>query len=80
VSYLRFDIACRALFALDIRKRNIVSEALAWAGAPLETGDEALDKAVVFQGDDVAAIRRWAANPMFASKYSRYLKHMAQPR
>jgi len=60
VSYLRLDIACRAVFALAIRKRNIVSEALAWAGAPLETGDEALDKAVVFQGDDVAAIRRWA--------------------
>jgi hypothetical protein len=59
ISFLKVEMACRTSWVLDIRKRNLASEALAWAGAPLETGDEALDKAVVIQGDDEPAIRQW---------------------
>ncbi len=60
LSYLTVEMGCRAPWALDIRKRNLASEALAFVGAPFKTGDEALDKAVVVQGDDEAAIRQWA--------------------
>jgi hypothetical protein len=60
LSYLTVEMGCRAPWALDIRKRNLASEALAFVGAPVRTGDDALDKAVVIQGDDEAAIRQWA--------------------
>lgn len=59
-SYLTLEMACRAQWALDIRKRNLASEALAFVGAPVKTGDEALDETVVVQGDDEVAIRQWA--------------------
>jgi hypothetical protein len=69
ISFLRLDKACRSPLVFDIRKRNLASEALAWAGAPLETGDEALYKAVVFQGDDEAAIRHWACQPAVQPRF-----------
>ena len=53
-------MACRAPWVLDIRKRSLASEALAFVGAPVKTGDEALDEAIVVQGDDEVAIRQWA--------------------
>ena len=59
VSYLRLEMVCRSPWVLDIRSRNLASEALAWLGAPLEIGDKALDKAVVIQGDDETTIRKW---------------------
>jgi len=62
MSFLNVEMACRTPWVLDIRKRNLASEALAWVGAPLDTGDDALDKAVVIQGDDQHAIRQWAAS------------------
>jgi len=49
-------MGCRAPWVLDIRKRNLASEALAFAGTPIKTGDEALDETVVVQGDDEIAI------------------------
>ena len=58
-SYLTVEMGCRAPWAIDIRKRNLASEALAFVGAPVKTGDEALDEAVVVQGDDEVAIRQW---------------------
>jgi hypothetical protein len=59
-SYLTVEMGCRAPWVLDIRKRNLASEALAFVGAPVKTGHEALDEAVVVQGDDEVAIRQWA--------------------
>ncbi len=59
-SFLTLEMGCRAQWVLDIRKRNLASQVLASVGAPLQTGDEALDAAVVMQGDDEAAIRKWA--------------------
>jgi len=59
-SYLTVEMGCRAPWVLDIRKRNLASEALAFAGTPIKTGDEALDETVVVQGDDEVAIRQWA--------------------
>jgi hypothetical protein len=59
LSYLNLEMGCRAPWALDIKKRNLASEAVAFVGATVKTGDEALDNAVVIQGDDEAAIRQW---------------------
>ena len=59
LSYLTVEMGCRAPWAIDIRKRNLASEALAFWGAPVKTGDEALDEAVVVQGDNEVAIRQW---------------------
>jgi hypothetical protein len=59
-SYLTVDMGFRAPWVLDIRKRNLASRALAFVGAPVKTGDEALDETVVLQGDDELAIRQWA--------------------
>jgi len=63
-SYLKLEMACRTPWVLDIRRRNLASEALAWVGAPLDIGDEALDKTIVIQGDEEAAIRQWATQPV----------------
>jgi len=60
LSHLTVEMACRAPWVLDIRKRSLASEALAFVGAPVKTGDEALDEAIVVQGDDEVAIRQWA--------------------
>jgi len=59
-SFLILEMGCRAQWVLDIRKRNLASPLRASVGVPLKTGDEALDAAVVMQGDDEAAIRQWA--------------------
>jgi hypothetical protein len=60
LSYMTVEMGCRAPWVLEIRKRNLLSEAVAFVGAPVKTGDEALDEAVVIQGDDEPAIRQWA--------------------
>jgi hypothetical protein len=60
LSYLTVEMGCRGPWAIDIRKRNFASEARAYFGAPVKTGDEALDEAVVVQGDNDPAIRQWA--------------------
>jgi hypothetical protein len=60
LSYLRVEMECQAPWVLDIRLRNLASEALAFVGAPVKTGNEALDEAVVIQGDDEVAVREWA--------------------
>ena len=60
ISFLKVEMACRTSWVLDIRTRNLASRAFASVGAPIETGDKALDEAVVIQGDNEAAIRRWA--------------------
>ncbi len=60
LSYLTVEMGCFAPWTLDIRKRSLASEALAFVGAPVKTGDDVLDGAVVVQGDDEAAIRQWA--------------------
>jgi hypothetical protein len=59
LSYLTLEMACRTSLAFDIRKRNLLGQALAFVGAPVETEDKALDEVVVIQGDDEVAIRRW---------------------
>lgn len=60
LSYLAVEMECRASWTLDIRKRDFASEALALVGAPVKTGNESLDEAVVIQGDDEVTIRHWA--------------------
>ena len=60
LSYLTLEMGCQPPWTLDIRNRNLASRALAFLGAPIKTGDEALDQAVVLQGDDEVAIRKWA--------------------
>jgi hypothetical protein len=59
LSFLTVEMGCRAPWAIDIRKRNLASEALALFGAPVKTGEEALDEAVVVQGVDEVAVRKW---------------------
>ena len=59
ISSLTLEMACNALWTLDVKNRNLLSRALAAFGTPLETGDKALDEAVVIQGDAEAAIRQW---------------------
>ncbi len=68
ISYLKLEMDCLAPWVLDIRRRNLASRTLAWVGAPLGTSDEALDKAVVIQGDDEAAIRKWATHAEVRSR------------
>ena len=68
ISYLKLEMVCLAPWVFDIRRRNLASEALASAGAPLEIGDEGLDKAVVIQGDNEAAIRKWATQAEIRSR------------
>lgn len=58
-SYLTVEMDCRTPWMLDIRKRNLSSEALAFCGAPIKTGDDALDETAVIQGDDESAIQQW---------------------
>ena len=53
-------MACHIPLTPDIRNRNLPSRALAFVGAPVEVEDKALDEAVVIQGDDEVAIRKWA--------------------
>ncbi len=63
LSYLTVEMVCRTTWALDIRKRNLASEALAFVGAPVKTDDVALDEVLVVQGDDEVATRQWASAP-----------------
>jgi len=62
LSYLRVEMECQVPWVLDIRMRNLASEALAFVGVPLKTGDKALDEAVLIQGDDEVAVRQWACS------------------
>ena len=59
LSYLVLQMACNAPWTLDVRNRNLLSQALAWVGARVDTGDNALDEVAVIQGDDEEAIRGW---------------------
>ena len=63
LSYLTLEMACHTPLMLDMRNRNLPSRALAFVGAPVEIEDKALDEAVVIQGDDEVAIRKWAQAP-----------------
>ena len=60
---LWIDVSCACPWFFDIRKRNIFTQMLGWAGSAMTTGNPELDAAVVVQADDMIAMRGWLSEP-----------------
>ena len=56
---LRIEIGCGCPWVMEIRRKSFLSDFAALAGAPIRTGDAALDDALVVQADDVGPVASW---------------------